>query len=55
MAIHEDDIRKTPEKYNGIKDCLSEKSRRRWATTEVSASGYDGSTLVCQAIGSYNL
>jgi len=51
MAIHEDDIIKTRDKYNSIKDCLSEKGRRLWAAIEATAYGYGGSTLVCKAIG----
>ena len=51
MAIHENDIRKTQEKYNGIKDCLSEKGRRIWAAIEATSYGYGGATLVCKAIG----
>ena len=51
MAIHEDDIRKTQEKYNGIKDCLSEKGRRIWAAIEATAYGYGGGALICKALG----
>ena len=51
MAIHKDDIRKTQEKYNGIKDCLSEKGRRLWAAIEATAYGYGGATLICKALG----
>lgn len=51
MAIHEDDIRKTQEKYNGIKDCLSEKGRRIWAAIEATAYGYGGGAVICKALG----
>ena len=51
MAIRENDIRKTQEKYSGIKDCLSEKGRRIWAAIEATSYGYGGATVVCKAIG----
>lgn len=51
MAIHEYDIRKTQEKYNGIKDCLSEKGRRIWTAIEATAYGYGGATVIFKALG----
>jgi len=50
MTIHEDDIRKTEEKYRSISDCLSEKGRRIWAALESISYGYGGVTLVCKAL-----
>jgi len=47
----DNEIETIQKKYEGLSDCLTEKSRRIWAATEAASQGWGGITIVNQATG----